>query len=503
MAQGIVTLFERIEAVLTRTAIWAACIVILAAFQTFLIVTHQPWADEWQAALIALEAPDWGTMFAWLRYEGHPWLWYGFLRVLGWVFAPENVLWIAALICAAFVQGAILFASPFARFERLLLASSQYVLFEFLTVSRGATLGAALLVAAMISWRSRWFWLMMALLPMVDFLYGVISGVFLILQWRAGRLWWPGIALWLAGSALAAFSMLPASDMVSAFNAMAPYGGEGTFAQHIMGFLRKLGSLPIPFQGGIAPQWNSPVFPIEGFAWLIMGALCWVLTTGQAWQRLLIAGFFGFTLAMSLALYPLGLRHLMLGAFLLILFVWRQRADKQPQAQIPRASFQVWLAVLAICGISSATISSIRGFDSAPMAAKQIEQLGIANNHWVMMPEWRAPALAGRLPVNFVRPDEDCTYRFVRWDYVYSPMESPEAIEAWAVKTREKLGKFYLISDFTFSDFPEDVMKPIAEIPKGYSGIGYYIYVVGEDLPTRPVSFTPCSAPRTSPTGAP
>lgn len=494
IAQHLNTIFDAAEAEFRRSAVWAIAVCVLIAGQTYLIITHQPWADEWQAALIALEAPDWATMLAWLRYEGHPWLWYALLRILGYLFAPENVLWIAALLCAAIVQVSILFFSPFARIERLMLASSQYVLFEFLTVSRGTSLGVALLTAAMLLWRRKAFWLILALLPMVDFLFGVISGALLVFQWNDRRLWWPGVGLWLAGSAFAAWSVIPATDMVSAFDAMAPIMGEPNLVQRLMTWLFKIGSIPLPFQGGIAPQWNSPVHPIHGFAWVIMGLLCWVLTKDQPLQRLLIAGFFALTLLMSAALYPLGLRHLMLGAFLLILCVWRQCAEKERPKDLPRVTFRFWLFLLAICGISSATLSSTHGFDSAPLTVREMERLGGSEKHWVMMPEWRSAALAGRSDISFIRPDEMCTFRFARWDYVYAPMRSNEALKRWASATRKKLGQFYLVSDIKLSGFPEAVFTPISQIPKGYSGIDYYIYSVGEGEPARRHSLEPCAA---------
>ncbi len=484
--------FETANRGLMSLPIWLAAIAALVVFQTFLIVTHEPWADELQALLIATEAPNISTMFAWLRYEGHPPSWYLLLRGLAQLVPPEAALWVAALLVAALVQSAILFAAPFGRAERLLLASSQYVLFEFLTISRGTSLGVGLLVLAMLLWRSRWLWLVMALLPTVDFLFGVISGVFLILKWRERDIWWPGVTLWLAGSAFAAWSIIPAPDMVSAFNAMTPLTGMELLRDTFNGWLMKMGSMPLPFQGGISPQWNSPVVPIAGFGWIIMLVLCWVLTRGQTWHRLLIFGFFGFTLAFSLALYPIGLRHLMLGAFLLILLIWREAADRSVMEPLKFATFQAWLVVLAISGIASSAISVTRGFDSAPKVVAEIERRGLTDKHWIMLPEWRSSAIAARSDIIFGRPSENCSFSFVRWDHEYNALASPEAFTAMLEAEIETHGRTYLISDMTFSGFAPDLIAPLVTIPPGYSGVDYNLYVVGQNVPERSVTLPQC-----------
>ncbi len=485
LATRINSAFETANRGLASSPVWLAAIAALATFQTFLIVTHEPWADELQALLIATEAPDISTMFAWLRYEGHPPSWYSLLRGLAQLVKPEAALWVAALLVAALVQSAILFAAPFGRAERLLLASSQYVLFEFLTISRGTSLGVGLLVLAMLLWRSRWLWLVMALLPTVDFLFGVISGVFLILKWRERDIWWPGVTLWLAGSAFAAWSIIPAPDMVSANEAMVMPSG-------LTSWLMKMGSMPLPFQGGISPRWNSPVVPIAGFGWIIMLVLCWVLTRGQTWHRLLIFGFFGFTLAFSLALYPIGLRHLMLGAFLLILLIWRQAADRSALEPRKLATFQVWLLVLAISGIASSTISAVKGFDSAPQVMAEIERRGLADKHWIMLPEWRSAAIAARSDIIFGRPSENCSFSFVRWDHEYNALASPEAFTAMLEAEIEIHGRTYLISDMTFNGFAPDLIAPLVTIPPGYSGVDYNLYVVGQNVPERSVTLPQC-----------
>jgi hypothetical protein len=480
----------RLDRALATTPGWAIAIGLLAVLQLALIWTHQPWADEYQALLLASEASGQHELLAWLRYEGHPPAWYWLLQALGAVLPFAAVLPAAATLCAGVVQGAILFAAPFSRAERLLLAASQYVLFEFLTISRGTSLGAALVVLAPVLWRSRWLWLVMALLPMVDFLFGVISGTFLVLKWRERDLWWPGVAAWLAASAFAGWSVLPAPDMVSASEAMPMDSG-------ILSWFLKLGSLPVPFQGGIAPQWNTPVAPVALVAGPAMLWLCWHLTRGRVWHRLMIFGFFGFTLAFSMAVYPIGLRHLMLGCLLLIVLVWLQGDGSDAEPDNRGAVWQVWLIVLAVCGLASSAISTVRGFDSGALVVAEIERRGLADRRWVALPEWRAPAIAGRSEIAFERLGEDCTFRFVRWDHSYSALASGEAFSAAIEADIARHGRGYLLSDMEFSGFDPDLVSPLARIDRGYDGIDYHLYVIGRNRAEKSRDLPACHARRT------
>lgn len=482
--------FDAGEAVLSSRALWVGLVALLLGFQLFLIWSHKPWADELQALMIALEAPDNATLLAWLHYEGHPPLWYWLLRALGSFAEPHIVLPLAATLCATITQGAILFASPFSRLERLLIASSQFFLFEFLTISRGTSLGVMLVVLAMVFWRSRWFWVVMALLPLVDFLFGVLSGVFLVLKWRERDLWLPGIALWLSGSAIAGWSVIPASDMVSAFDAMQPMTGMELFMDTLQGWFLKMGSMFIPFQGGLSPQWNSPVVPIASWAWVLLLAVFWFATKDQPWHALMLFGFVGFTLVFSLVLYPIGLRHLMLAALLLIALTWLARL----QDTAPSAAFRSWLMLAAICGVASSVLSTTRGFENADAVLAEIEKRGLSDKHWIALPEWRVPAVTGRSSMAFARPEEDCLFRFVRWDHKSEALTGPDAFRAMLQEEIAQHGRSYLLSDMSFNGFDPALIQRLTSVDAAYNGMEYHLYVVGPQAPEMPVKLPFCYA---------
>ncbi|MEL6707574.1 MAG: hypothetical protein AAFP79_04775 [Pseudomonadota bacterium] len=489
---------DPVNAALTRAPVWAFLVAIIVTLQLALIWSHQAWADEFQALLLATKASTQNELLAWLRYEGHPPAWYWFLRGLATALPVAIVLPAAATVCALVVHAVILFAAPFTRAERLLLASSQYVLFEFLTISRGTSLGVALILLALVAWRSRWLWLLMATLPLVDFMFGVVSGVFLILKWREGELWWPGVGVWLGGSALAGWTVLPAPDMVSAFDAMRGSQGAELLMESLNGWFLRMGSLPLPFQGGIAPQWNTPVNPISSFAWIAMVWLCWHLTQGFAWHRLMIFGFFGFTLAFTLVVYPIGLRHVMLGALLLFALVWLQRSSGRPCVTETSTTWKVWLIALAISGLATGAISTNRGFDAGAQVVSEIESRGLDNKRWIALPEWRVPAVSARSDIAFERLGENCRFTFVRWDHSYDALESNEALAAALKADIAANGRGYLLSDMEFIGFDPDLLSPLATVAAGYDGIPYNLYVIGRNSTEKPRTVPWCHSVNTA-----
>lgn len=482
MKNAVSDLFDAANAVLARPLLWSAAIAAVLVVQIWLIVSHQAWADEYQALIIATEAPDLSTMFAWLHYEGHPSALYLLLRSLATVTGPQNALWFTALILALLTQSIILFASPLSRAERLLVSLSEFILFEALAISRGTTLGAAMTFAIAALWRSRWSWLLIALLPQVDFLFGVISGVFLILKWRDGQLWWPGLGLWLVSGAFAAWTVIPPADMVSAHEAMDMPSGIGIWFQQMSGLM-------IPFQGGIRPMWNAPILPVGGFAWIGFLAVCWFATRGFHWHMLVLFGFFAFTLVFSMLIYPIGLRHLVLGALLLIVLVWLQSA----RGETANLAFRIWIAIAALCGLGVAAIQTVRLFDSGGGALAAIEQRGLADKHWIAFPEWRAPAVSGRSDLSFERPEQRCTYRSVLWNYKPTIMRNRERFRALLTREVAEHGRTYILSDMDYGDYLPGLVEPVARIPAGYDGIPYFIYVIGKDAPDKRVDLPECT----------
>ena len=449
---------------------WVPCVCGVVVLQIALILHHEPFVDEWQALQIAVQSPDLASMLANLRYEGHPPLWYLLLRGLAMVVGPQAALPAASLIFALASQCLILFRAPFPRWLRLALALSEPVLFEYGTNSRSYTLGIALTLAALALWnRKREFWLPFALLPMVDALFGLVSLALLVLRFAEKRLWWPGVAAWLALSLLAAWTVIPAADFVPVYPpAASPLAGARLL-------VLQLSIAMVPFQWGAhGPEWSSiPPFGWFLVLWIPFAWLCVEQTRGRPWDRLALGGFLAAFLILYAFSHPLANRHVMLIGALLVALQWRQSLHGAPI----RRFFQVWLAIGAACGVATAAIALAMPFDTAPQVARIIDRLNLRNEHWVSTPVQHAQGVSAITGILFEGLGTDCMNDFVRWNEATS---RANVIDPAQWSKREALaGRFYLASQFEFPAWSGAV--EIGRVPAGYDGKEYYLYRFGSD----------------------
>ena len=495
LAGRLVPLFDRLDRVFARDGVWWPCVSGLIVLQLALIARHSPWLDEWQALQIAVQSPTVSDLLANLRYEGHPPLWYAILRGLAAVLGnPMLALPVAAAMLAAIVQPAILFASPFRRLDRLMIAASEFVLFEFLTLSRSMTLGVACVVLAVALWRrGQWSWLFIAILPLCDFLFGVLSLALAFLRWRERKAPWPMIGLWGAMGAVSAWTVRPAADIVPAL----PLKGIVIdMSMWIMG----IGTVGLPL------QMRDPMMYSEwGLSWnqpppLVIGALAAIaflaLCTNEVWKRrdeaIVLGGFLLLTLMFSLAVYPLAIRHLMLAALLLIALTWRRLGNA---GSGPSVWMRTWLLLAACCGLLVGAINLVVPFDTAPAAARKIRELGLVERNWYAFPESSGQGIAAINTMTFERSSSRCTLDFVRCNHATAKnIKRPEDLFADLRGKIDRDGKFYLLSDFWFEDRPP-FLRRIAAIPRGYDGQAFNIYVIGEDHPDSRARLSRCNGP--------
>jgi len=474
---------ERADALFALTVAWLGAVAALLSLQMVLVFTHRPWLDEWQALQIALQSPSLADLLANLKYEGHPPLWYLLLRAAAVVTGPYGALAATAAVLAAVTQGAILFACPFSRAERLLLGSHCVMLFEFLTLSRSLTLGVAVLVLATALRRSRWAWAGIALLPMCDFLFGALSCVLVVLQWRDDRLWRPGVALWLASAALAAWTVIPAPDTVPALE------HRGAVLDGF-DYLRRAGLLLVPLQWGEhGPVWNGSVpLRLGGLLGILFFVFAFVQLRGDRLGQWLFWSFVGLTFVFTVAVYPLAARHLMLIALLLVLLVWRRAGDGVP----PTGGFRTWLLAGAGCGMFVAAWNCAVPFDTADAAARAITRHGLADRHWMAFPESRAQGVSALTGITFERPQGRCMQTFVRWNF-HPRLRDARQLAAYLDQEIAARGRFYLLSELPLATvLPPGTLRPIASIPAGYDDQEYHLFVIGPDRPESRVRLPLC-----------
>jgi hypothetical protein len=108
-------------------------------FAIFRLYFHPMWRDEVQPFLMALDSKGFGDFFLFSIKEGHPFLWY----LIAWVCAQFTLNPEILKVVSLFFWGSsilLLFRSPLKKYEKILIAASFYMVFEYLAISRGYVL---------------------------------------------------------------------------------------------------------------------------------------------------------------------------------------------------------------------------------------------------------------------------------------------------------------------------------------------------------------------------
>lgn len=477
-------LFDRCNAWLQGPVQWFGLCFALMAVQAVLALSHVGWQDEWQAMLIAVQSPDFAALLENLRYEGHPPLWYLLLRGVA-LFVPLQ--WVLAVTQTAIVlamQALILWKSPFQRFERLLFAASYFVMFEFGVVSRSLSLGALLTIAFFVARDRRIGWAAIIALPMVDFQFGLISLIALALQWRDKKWWWPGAALWVISAILAAISIIPAPDMISA-QEEAP-----AWFIALVTLIRTSPMLvPIHIVDGNL-HWNGGVQP-EMLGILVGGLFLLFSIRALAADRFnqkLYELFILATFILSAFIYQLGVRHLTLLPLMLVMFKWR---EIKLHATALSASFRIWLIVMALGGASWVAIAIDRPFETAPQAARYIEQHHLEDKNWVSWPALHGAVVTGMTGIDFQPLGKGCRSSFTRWNRL-DPIDSKTLLRAELNKVAQQQGGFYLLTLFDMKKLSPSLVQPLFSTKMGYGGNYYYLYRVAPGTPETAYRAPPC-----------
>jgi hypothetical protein len=134
-----------------RESGWAFTGVVATLYLLYLIwmhVHHEMWRDEVHAFSLARIAQGFGDLVTGdRRYEGHPPLWFWYLRVWSWIFPAAWGLQVATV--AAAMGAAVLWLryAPFPRVLKVLLLCTYYFGYEYPVMCRNYVLGWLLLCA--------------------------------------------------------------------------------------------------------------------------------------------------------------------------------------------------------------------------------------------------------------------------------------------------------------------------------------------------------------------
>ena len=150
-----------------RKYFWEILSLILFSGSLILVSCfHEMWRDEMQAWLIATHASSLSELYQNTRYEHHPMGWFFLLWMLHFISAnPESMKVLNGLIAISTVS-VLLFCSPFARPQKVMIAFGYYLFFEYGIIARNYLIGALLLFLICSLWnqKRKYLWLIFLLL---------------------------------------------------------------------------------------------------------------------------------------------------------------------------------------------------------------------------------------------------------------------------------------------------------------------------------------------------
>ena len=129
---------------------------VYALVLAFGLAHHEMWRDELQAWLLARDSADPADLFANLKYEGHPALWYLLLMPLTRLTASPVAMQALHLVIASTTVFLVARFGPFTRLQSALFAFGYFPLYEYGVLSRSYALGLLLVVVACVFLRDRW-----------------------------------------------------------------------------------------------------------------------------------------------------------------------------------------------------------------------------------------------------------------------------------------------------------------------------------------------------------
>lgn len=402
------------------TRVDAAITAAFAALFLADIAHHAPWRDELLAWMIARTAATPLDLFRALHVDGHPGLWHALLWPLTHLTADPVAMKAAHAVIGLAIIGLIGLASPFARWERVLLLANYFVLFEDTVISRNYGLG--LLLALLFAWSRASapaaLWrnaVLLALLANTHIYCTILAGIlgldYLADRLRAGvRPVLPAL-LAAAGCALAIATVWPAADisreMTHPFeDALSP----GHFLKTAIRFAIALAPVrltPLSWEFLLFPPERAgmvELLPYLAAAASLLGAAALVLRRDRAALAVFLASMAG-AVAFGHLFHAVAVRHwgIVLTAFLACLWMARLRGAGRSRLLLPL------FALGAFGGAQSLYLQWRLPFSQAQETARWIAASPYAARPLIGVPDAPAAAVAALLARDITMPECACT----------------------------------------------------------------------------------------------
>jgi len=388
------------RAVIRESLVLGAWLLVACAIAAATLRAHVMWFDEVQAWNIARASRSLTDLFANVRYEGHPALWYLVLyavsRVTGDPRAMQVVEW--CVMCATFAV--VLFRAPFPRWARATAIGGYFVAFEYGVVSRNYGLGLLLLVVALAALhRAPARPGLAAGVPLALLAWTSLAGALVVTVVVVAVAWerrsrpvarWAGALLVVAAGA--ALTCIPPSDFAS-FSAGIPSSPLAALTPtRVLGAATGpwRGLVPLPVQVG---AWNTNLLDRFAGARVLEAVLSLVLVVlvgralerGSVARRIWVLGavaFFGYSLVV---VQPDRAHYAGVWFVLFLACAWLACSERHfatsPSAPVPLVALVA--SVLAVqCAATFAILvpATTHDFSSGEALAAVIARQGLARD---------------------------------------------------------------------------------------------------------------------------
>jgi len=388
---------------------------LLVGLQLWLIVGHSPWRDELQAYLLVRDSSGIGGLFANLHYEGHPGLWYLVLGVFEAMIRSPAALKAAQILIALSVAALVWLRAPFPPWLKLLILAGYFPLLEYGVIARSYGLGEVLVFAWLAFRRTRWGWLILALMANVAVNFAFLSGVLVLAGLWIERRWsWAGVAVWAFAGLAAVITIIPAHDVSTSASALAM-----PLWMRIVEALRRESAILVPSLVGVWPyRWQVLVSPLE--APLLAAALGVVAGAAAVWATardrrasVLIAVLYLAITALSALVYPTYLRHVGVLVLLAIALEWIRVEDKDATAS---PVFVGWMSLSALCGLWAAVGALLIPFSYGRQEVNWIKAHHLETARWAAYPGYVGSDISAFLGRPTYNLQKECLNSFIRWN---------------------------------------------------------------------------------------
>ncbi len=314
-------------------------LLLMAAFAWFKFSLHELWKDEWQVWMLARDQ-GWGELLSRLYFEGHPALWYLYVKLWTYAYAffpgwpQENWLTLAHLLPALAAYALLFFRLRFPWYLSLLLLGGYFILFEYGVVNRGYVLVLLLLFLALLllsHWRQQTTELAVLFFLLCQtevFSVFMVGALCLFLMLESGQAWGRDQSLRRilagagAGVLIFLITVFPRSgerNLEAAF--VKPFSAEAVTTAWQGHFVNTywLGAVPDTNAFGVSPLGLV-------LSTVVLGILIWFFRR----DRVLLITWSAFTLAFflfAIAFYPGGVRQwgMIFVFFIACLHLWFER----------------------------------------------------------------------------------------------------------------------------------------------------------------------------------